>query len=53
MKPENQSALIVPLWPGRSALVFILWPCVGVSLAVGATAYTVALVVSEIPKLDS
>lgn len=44
-------AYALRLWPLPVIVVFTLWPCLGVTLAVGETAFTLALVVSDLDEL--
>ena len=51
MKNTESKAFTVSLWPLPAFIVFLLWPCLGVSVVLGEIAYTVALVVSDVNDL--
>ncbi|MCU0783204.1 MAG: hypothetical protein MUF81_03980 [Verrucomicrobia bacterium] len=48
MNAKDEIVFFVPLWPCRAAVLFILRPCLGVSLLLGETAFTLAVVVSDL-----
>ncbi len=48
MKTRDTRSIVVDLWPLPAAVSLLLWPCLGVSLAVGTTAFTLAFVVSDL-----
>lgn len=46
--PRDSLAFVLPLWPLPLAIVFLLWPALGVSVCVGNQAVTIALTVSDL-----
>lgn len=52
MKLETSSVLVFPLYPCHAAIVLLFWPCVGVSLIIGETAFTLSFLVSELNKFN-
>jgi hypothetical protein len=51
MKDKDSLSFPVSLWPLPVAVAFHLWPCLGFTLVVGATAFTVAFVVTTMDDL--
>lgn len=51
MKDKDPMTFTVSFWPFRVMLVLMLWPCLGVALAIGSTAFTVAFVVSDLKQI--
>lgn len=52
MKLETSSSLVIPLYPFRVAIVLLFCPCVGVSLVIGETAFTLSFLVSDLNKFN-